>query len=506
MILFEELNRLNRISDVLIEGIADVKANYPKIDDSMFDQLIALDPTYNPNRDKLGTYGKWILNLFNKGRLKEEDFYKVPDYLAEFERKKKGMQNKDIGQFKSLGELATTLANTGEVELTQRQKDRQLQKQVRQAIKDADLVFEDSNWEVYIPHTFEADRALSQLRNNRANHWCTAASQRYFDSYTAKGELYVLIRKSDNEHFQFHFETEQYMDNEDSLISLIDLIEDDRELVIFFGNIVQDKASRGDIDILSGFDDIDFDSETMNLYVTENNYQNAINESYSGYRRNEGNVSSDLICALISGEPEVIWDNLLSWNFAEYLPNDLIKYCIGDYKQEIMEECARLGLTLDDLNAIGNGQDYSNETGEPFDIYDEVYDAIAQAHYSGCESGVYNELSNLINYSVITAIKDTGMIVNPPSDLFNYDVRKLQIKNPFYQSSKDDYTYCKVILTDISYKEDDYDYYYSNNPILNEFLSKFSEVFSCKEPYYGFDEFDDESFCERLLDELSYIE
>ena len=60
-------------STYIKENIEAVKKYYPNIDDNVFMQLIALDPTYR-GKDSLGKYGKWILNLFNKGAIAEKDF------------------------------------------------------------------------------------------------------------------------------------------------------------------------------------------------------------------------------------------------------------------------------------------------------------------------------------------------------------------------------------------------------------------------------------------------
>ena len=68
----------------LYEDIAAVKKYYPKIDDTTFYTLIALDPTYRDGSNSVGKYGKWILNLYNKGKLSEDDFGEVEPLLNQF--------------------------------------------------------------------------------------------------------------------------------------------------------------------------------------------------------------------------------------------------------------------------------------------------------------------------------------------------------------------------------------------------------------------------------------
>ena len=53
MRLIEELRK-----ELLVEGIKEVQAKYPNIEESKFYQLIKLDPTYKDGVDSVGTYGK----------------------------------------------------------------------------------------------------------------------------------------------------------------------------------------------------------------------------------------------------------------------------------------------------------------------------------------------------------------------------------------------------------------------------------------------------------------
>lgn len=77
----------------LLEDIAAVKKYYPSIDDATFMQLIALDPTYRDGSNSLGKYGKWILNLYNKGAISEEDFSEISPLLQQFTTYRNRIQN-----------------------------------------------------------------------------------------------------------------------------------------------------------------------------------------------------------------------------------------------------------------------------------------------------------------------------------------------------------------------------------------------------------------------------
>lgn len=166
-------------------------------------KLIKLDPTYKPNVDSVGTYGKWILNLFNKGNLK--NLGHVTDVLNRFEDSKKQLINKDIGKYKSIEEVESMLNDENSYkETTHRQDVRERQKQRKESDieKEADKFYEDSKWVVYVPKTYSASCKLWQ-----GTKWCTATTETsdYYDRYSGDGKLYIIINKQNpQEKYQFH--------------------------------------------------------------------------------------------------------------------------------------------------------------------------------------------------------------------------------------------------------------------------------------------------------------
>ena len=101
--------KLRIIETVLTETIEDVKKYYPKIPDDIFMELIALDPTFT-GKDSVGKYGKWLLNLYNKGKLDKTEFSEVTPLLNQFTTYRNRIQNKDLNAYKTLDDLAEILA------------------------------------------------------------------------------------------------------------------------------------------------------------------------------------------------------------------------------------------------------------------------------------------------------------------------------------------------------------------------------------------------------------
>ena len=218
----------------LTEDIEGMKKYYTKIPEDKFQSLIELDPTYKPGSNNAGTYGKWILNLANKNNGNIPNIGHVTDALKRFDTNKKQLKNKDIMQFKSIDEIDKYLNNENNYnELSDRQKLRQTQKSVSKTDinKDAEKVFESNNWEVWIPHTYEASCKLG-----RGTQWCTATTETrdYFDGYTRDGKLYININKKTGEKYQFHFESESFMDANDEEIDINKFFIDNADLAEFY--------------------------------------------------------------------------------------------------------------------------------------------------------------------------------------------------------------------------------------------------------------------------------
>ena len=218
----------------LTEDIEGMKKYYIKIPEDKFQSLVELDPTYKPGSNNAGTYGKWILNLANKNNGDIPNIGHVTDVLKRFDTNKKQLKNKDIMSFKSIDEIDKYLNDENNYnELSARQRLRQTQKSVSKTNvnKDAEKVFEDDRWEVWVPHTYEASCKLG-----RGTQWCTATTETrdYFDGYTRDGKLYININKATGEKYQFHFESESFMDADDEEINLEEFFMENMDLAKFY--------------------------------------------------------------------------------------------------------------------------------------------------------------------------------------------------------------------------------------------------------------------------------
>lgn len=181
---------------------------YSDIPEDVFNQIVSSDPTYREG--KMGKYGKWLLSLYKSNNLKLEDLYKATNYLRCFVDYYNVIQNKDINKIKSLQELYDTVRPYLDGNLATSKSD-----YVRRIKNGAEKVYEDDGWLIVVPHTKEAS-----CYYGKGTQWCTAADKgnNMFDRYNDEGLLYINIDKNSGDKYQFHFESDSFMDATDTPI------------------------------------------------------------------------------------------------------------------------------------------------------------------------------------------------------------------------------------------------------------------------------------------------
>ena len=214
----------------LIEDKQSVRKNYPNISDEQFEEIISIDPTYKSNSNSVGTYGKWLLNLVKKQPAWENGYTysEITDLLSKFDSYKKDRKYKlstnDINKIKGIYELNDIIENVEKNELSDRQKSRE-----RKSSKDYKHLGSIGDWDVYTPTTMSGAIALGT-----GTSWCTAydSAENQFDEYNDEGPLYILINKNNkSEKYQFHIETDSFMDKYDKPIDTFNFTNDNYELI-----------------------------------------------------------------------------------------------------------------------------------------------------------------------------------------------------------------------------------------------------------------------------------
>ena len=198
---------LNEGKDANQLADAFVRKN-PNLNKEGLVKLLMADPTASQN-DRgsfAGKYGVWIGNMYANGGIKPGDAPELKSALFTYDKNK--TQLPPIKDCKSLSELIEWVKDLSD--------DFKAVRNQSKAKADLEKVYEDDEWVVYVPHSHAAAR-----RGGEGTHWCTASeNDYYYNMYSKQGPLYINIRKSDGAKFQFHFESDQFMDADDNSIKL----------------------------------------------------------------------------------------------------------------------------------------------------------------------------------------------------------------------------------------------------------------------------------------------
>lgn len=376
----------------LLEDIDSMRKYYANIPEGDFIKFIEKDPTYRKDSNTAGKYAKWILALANKNLIDVNNNH-VIDLLGRFDSEKRYLKNKDIMTYKSLDEVESMLNDEDSyLELSDRQRLRQTQKDVHKVDLDldADKLYEDSEWEIWTPHTWEASCKLG-----RNSHWCTATTESdyYFNYYDQQGNLYIIINKHkpDQEKYQIHLQTNSYMDINDNTIRLSEL----------FDSILSDGASNFLYKIFlkhyTGKDDRD---EEIIEHLDQDDFEIIITNNHIGGR---DGVSKDTFISLLFDPLEEIIEN---WNLDALLSEASTDFSEFDYNfsPNSHKEILRL-LGLDNWNDFLN-LDYTYER------WDDVLSAFGNALLTGYEIGSMNDAHGDCVQSVLDCLPQPNFKCN----------------------------------------------------------------------------------------------
>lgn len=280
-ILEQELSRLDVMMDRYSKPKkkANGKVIPPKIPEDILIKLIISDPTSRHEGDdgvgdaelmdeikiqKVGKYTQWIIkqwlglqqkaqeeyeydpkpNSPFQGKLNQlqelflEDLYKTTEDLIKFDRFKSQIEGdkRDINKITSTDELYD-LTKDFSLEKATTSKAEQKEKRKREEV---DYLYDGDRWEVVVPKT----KAVScDMAGPPLTRWCTAADGwNYFERYAPQGPLYMIRDKNDivtsggkgvgepRPKYQFHFPSNQFMDQNDRSVNLESMLSDNGEL------------------------------------------------------------------------------------------------------------------------------------------------------------------------------------------------------------------------------------------------------------------------------------
>lgn len=160
----------------------------------------------------------FLARMYGKGGFKVEDFSRLKSDLELFMKVKSKLKQKDINNFKSMDEFYDALAPFENVEDTELMSKGEKERETK---KDVDYLIDTPDFKVIAPKTEEAACLYGS-----GTKWCTAGkTDNMFKHYYDQGPLYIVIAKIDGKQrkFQFHYESDQVMDERDQPIKPADI-------------------------------------------------------------------------------------------------------------------------------------------------------------------------------------------------------------------------------------------------------------------------------------------
>jgi len=177
--------------------------------------LSAADPTSN------NTMTRWLSKMYldTPNFIVPEDIDKNRNLLTKFmhlgQRNNLKPEHTNLDSFKTPGDLFAAMRGYGD-------DDTKSDKQ--KSSEGLEFIIKSPGFNVTHTSTYEANRSIG-----RGTHWCTAADsiagRNYFKDYNADGPLYQIIlgNGKDAKKFQYHYESDQFLDFKDAEVSQNDI-------------------------------------------------------------------------------------------------------------------------------------------------------------------------------------------------------------------------------------------------------------------------------------------
>ncbi len=214
------------LPDVVINTIETQDGD--EISEKILNYIIKHDPTNNK------AYSRWIVSRYLKDNQNLEDINdNLKNTLDIFQKASRSRRiDGNIDKYKTFSELFDIVEPfvIGDKEVSSNM-DRKNNRQTKierlwdvddPMRKEATILHDSDNYMVLIPQT-----ALAASYFGKNTSWCTTSNM--FDYYNNKGKLYIILRRKDGRKWQFHFESEQFMDEADRQINIVEFFKDNRE-------------------------------------------------------------------------------------------------------------------------------------------------------------------------------------------------------------------------------------------------------------------------------------
>lgn len=469
---------------------------YSKIPYETFLDIVMSDPKTNMdgtgNLQSLGKYAKLLLAFYQKGTLQIEDLVKAKEYLGYVYQHRIPME---MNKLKNLGDLYKVvqkyiIEDTLEF------------KEIMNALvpnEDYKLLHDGKDWTFYQPLT---QKGASYL--GFSTEWCTTWGEyclnkknrdrtNYFPSHNDKGPLFIIMNKIDPLYkYQFHFETNQYMDKMDKRINLPSFwFGKDEVKNYFFPSLVRETSEE------------EIKSEIKRISILPDE------DGMTIIRKSIGVINNPLVDAILNGDDDAL-ENLIDDSHRDgsvyvYQGRLIIQL------DELFGDAEDVDRSIDQYRMEGNNgwdwvhsdlenryydqEDYANELEEIFKKYyennkNELRDELGVSTYEQFKSDFfdnYAENDNMKDYYVDDVTDLSHESYESENDKEADEIEKYLS----FGNRSDELNFSVVFLVQFLIKRnivgigDDYDW--TLQDMTDSYISNYNLTTEISEPVYDYD-------------------
>lgn len=444
-LIFEEL--LNELTAKEIH-----KRYYSDMSDELFFLIISFDPRTRFKDGQLvkaGRFSKLLLDLRRKKKLRIEDLERAKSYLELIYKYNIPVSIKKINDLSDLHDLIKPYLPKSEKSLSAAL--------AQLSEKEYDIVFNGQRWVIYQPKT---EKAACYLGVNA--EWCTAwgpysLNDKHRERQNAFGRyseaLHIIVNKEDeNEKYQFHKQTKQFMDVDDRSTSTSKFLEQNQEIKYFYFPLLKKEGASEDeireqlkLSWMLPNEDV---SKLLQLSFLKSNIQNPLCLAIMGENEDAVNELINLSDAL--DEPIYFGRSWVHFDFSRGLPAgiEMIRDVVSHYEVDADNTYDRVQYDISDwlyddrdayaVNIEGFFEHYYNENS------DEIANKTGYMTYDDFKSNLFHSFLKLdsIKEEFISTVVEATMpnyaaecdaIVDSIHQFIKFDsYKQVSLSSPFF--------------------------------------------------------------------------
>lgn len=232
-----------KLANLLKEALTEVSVEQLKAQFVDSGKISQKDFNEITNVTSKTAYMTWLAKKVVDKFVKAEDIYKFKKYFSVFDRRKKDYPFSDINQYKTYKDVIQFRATSIKI-ADEESEDPSKQKGISKGDKYKEFYMGSvDGYNVYELPKGRTDLYGVSCELGSGTEWCTATgkTKEHFDRYISKGPLFIFIKPGSTSKFQFSYETNSFMEEEDNSVFDIEWSEEEDKLIYDLFQFIENK-------------------------------------------------------------------------------------------------------------------------------------------------------------------------------------------------------------------------------------------------------------------------